>query len=256
MNAFDLSGRRALVVGIANQHSIAYGCARALHRQGAELAVTYLNDKARPHVEPLARELGASLLLPLDVQRDGQLEAVFDAVRSTWNRVDILIHAIAFAPKEDLQGSLFECSAAGFAQAMDVSVHSLLRMTRLALPLMTDGGTILTFTYQGSTRVMDGYQVMGPVKAALESAVRYLADELGPRRIRVHAISPGPIATRAASGLKDFQQQVESAQQRSSLGTAVDIEDVGAAAAFLCSPAARNVTGSTLFIDGGLNFQG
>ena len=139
---------------------------------------------------------------------------------------------------------------------MDVSVHSLLRMTRLALPLMTDGGTILTFTYQGSTRVMDGYQVMGPVKAALESAVRYLADELGPRRIRVHAISPGPIATRAASGLKDFQQQVESAQQRSSLGTAVDIEDVGAAAAFLCSPAARNVTGSTLFIDGGLNFQG
>lgn len=253
---FDLTGKRALVVGIANQHSIAYGCARALRRQGTELAITYLNDKARPYVEPLARELGAAHFLPLDVRVEGQLEAVLAAVGQTWDRLDILVHAMAFAPKEDLQGRLVDCSAAGFALAMDISVHSLIRLTRLALPLMTAGGTILTFTYQGANRVQPGYQVMGPVKAALESVTRYLADELGDQGIRVHALSPGPIATRAASGLKDFDQQLEAARLRSSLGVLIDIDDVGATAAFLCSDAARHLTGSCLYIDGGLNYQG
>lgn len=252
----ELSGKRALVVGIANRQSIAYGCARALRAQGADLALTYLNDKARPHVEPLAIELGATLLEPLDVQREGELDAVFAALASHWGRLDVLVHAIAFAPKADLQGPLLDCSAAGFAQAMDVSVHSWIRMAKLAVPLMSGGGTMLTMSYQGATRVMDGYQLMGPVKAALESTVRYLADELGSRGIRVHALSPGPIATRAASGLLDFARQIETARSRSPLGENVDIDDVGAAAAFLCSPAARRLTGLILPVDAGLSLRG
>jgi len=256
MSRFDLTGRKALVVGIANSQSIAFGIARGLREQGAEIAVTYLNDKARPHVEPCAQLVDAPLLLPLDVQKPGELEAVFESLRATWGRLDILVHSIAFAPKEDLQGSLVNCSAAGFAQAMDVSVHSLLRMTKLALPLMTEGGTILTLTYQGSVRTLEGYQLMGPVKAALESTVRYLADDLGPRGIRVHALSPGPVATRAASGLKDFQRQIDVARHRAPLGTNTQIDDVGGAAAYLCSPAAQHLTGLTLFVDGGLHFQG
>jgi enoyl-[acyl-carrier protein] reductase I len=252
----ELSGKRALVVGIANRQSIAYGCARALRAQGAELALTYLNDKARPHVEPLAIELGATLLEPLDVQREGELDAVFAALASHWGRLDVLVHAIAFAPKADLQGPLLDCSAAGFAQAMDVSVHSWIRMAKLAVPLMSGGGTMLTMSYQGATRVMDGYQLMGPVKAALESTVRYLADELGSRGIRVHALSPGPISTRAASGLLDFARQIETARSRSPLGKNVDIDDVGAAATFLCSPAARHLTGLVLPVDAGLSLRG
>ncbi|MFO0901531.1 MAG: enoyl-ACP reductase FabI [Pirellulales bacterium] len=256
MSRFDLTGKKALVVGIANERSIAFGVARALREQGAELAVTYLNEKARPHVTPCAESIDARLVLPLDVQNPAQLEAVFAGLREAWGRLDILVHSLAFAPKDDLQGPLVDCSAAGFAQAMDISVHSLLRMTKLALPLMNDGGVILTLTYQGSTRTLDGYQLMGPVKAALESCVRYLADELGPRGVRVHALSPGPIATRAASGLKDFQQQIDVARRRSPLGENVDIDDVGGAAAYLCSAAARRLTGLTLFVDGGLHFQG
>ncbi|MFO0817055.1 MAG: enoyl-ACP reductase FabI [Pirellulales bacterium] len=256
MSLGDLSGRRALVVGIANEHSIAYGIARALRGQGAEIAATYLNDKAKPHVEPLARQLDSPLLLPLDVRKEGQMEQMFESIRAHWDRLDILVHSIAFAPKDDLQGALVDCSAAGFAEAMDVSVHSLLRMTKLALPLLTEGGSILTLSYQGATRVMDGYQLMGPVKAALESVVRYLAHELGPRGVRVNAISPGPIATRAASGLKDFQRQIDRARAASPLGQTVTIDDVGAAAAYLCSPGGRHMTGTTLVVDGGVYSQG
>jgi enoyl-[acyl-carrier protein] reductase I len=256
MKMQELSGKRALVVGIANRQSIAYGCARALRARGAELALTYLNDKAKPHVEPLAVELEATLLEPLDVQREGQLEAVFESIKCRWDRLDVLVHAIAFAPKADLQGPLLDCSATGFAQAMDVSVHSWIRMAKLAAPLMSAGGTMLTMSYLGSTRVMEGYQLMGPVKAALESTVRYLADELGERGIRVHALSPGPIATRAASGLLEFARQIELARTRSPLGENVDIDDVGAAAAFLCSPAARHLTGLVLPVDAGLSLRG
>ena len=187
-----LAGTKALVLGIANEHSIAYGCARAFRKLGADLAITYLNEKARPYVEPLAQELEVSILAPLNVQQDGHMEAVFDRIRQTWGRLDIALHAIAFAPKEDLQGGLLNCSAAGFGLAMDVSCHSFVRMARLAAPLMTEGGTLFAMSYHGASKVIPNYAVMGPVKAALESAVRYLAYELGPRHIRVHAVSPGP----------------------------------------------------------------
>ena len=198
MNAPEpvLAGRKALVVGIANDHSIAYGCARAFREAGADLAVSWLNDKARPHVEPLARALEASITGAMDVAMPGELEALFDQVRQKWGRLDILVHSIAYAPLEDLRGGLLDCSAGGFAQAMDISCHSFIRMARLAAPLMTDGGTMFAMSYYGANRVVPNYNVMGPVKAALEASCRYLAYELGPKRIRVHAISPGPLKTR------------------------------------------------------------
>ena len=250
-----LLGKKALVLGIANEHSIAYGCARAFRKLGAELAITYLNDKARPYVEPLARQLEAPVFEPLDVQQIGQLEHVFDRVAQTWGRLDIALHAIAFAPKEDLQGGLLYCSATGFTLAMDVSCHSFVRMARLAAPLMTDGGALIAMSYHGANKVIPNYNVMGPVKAALEAAVRYLAYELGPRGIRVHAVSPGPIKTRASSGLKDFDRLVEQSAERAPVGELVDIDDVGMATAFLAAPFARHMTGSTLYVDGGLNIM-
>lgn len=251
-----LLGQKALVLGIANEHSIAYGCARAFHRLGAELAITYLNDKAKPYVEPLAKELGVSIFERLDVQEPGLLEAVFERVRQSWGHLDIALHAIAFAPKEDLQGGLLDCSATGFALAMDVSCHSFVRMARLAVPLMTDGGTLLAMSYHGAAKVIPNYAVMGPVKAALESAVRYLAHELGPKHIRVHAISPGPVKTRAASGLKDFNLLLSEAAERAPIGELVDIDDVGMATAYFTTPYARRITGSTIYVDAGLNIMG
>ncbi len=251
-----LAGKKALVVGIANEHSIAYGCAKAFRAVGAELAVTYLNDKARPHVEPLAKELGAAIILPLDVQRPGELEALFAAVTERWGRLDILVHSIAFAPKKDLQGGLLDCSAEGFALAMDVSCHSFVRMAKLAAPLMTEGGTMFAMTYRGAEKVVASYNVMGPVKAALESSCRYLAHELGPRGIRVHAISPGPLKTRAASGLKDFDLLLNEAAGRSPIGELVDVDDVGYTCAYLATPYARRVTGETLYVDGGVHIMG
>jgi enoyl-[acyl-carrier protein] reductase I len=250
-----LLGKKALVVGIANEHSIAFGCARALRKVGAELAITYLNDKARIYVEPLARELEAPIFLPLDVQMTGMLEAVFEGIREKWGRLDIALHSIAFAPKDDLQGGLLNCSAAGFGVAMDVSCHSFVRMARLAAPLMTEGGTIFAMSYYGANKVIPNYNVMGPVKAALEASVRYLAYELGPKGIRVHALSPGPIQTRAASGLKDFDLLLNEAAHRAPVGELVDIDDVGMAAAYLATPFARRVTGSTVYVDAGLNIM-
>jgi len=248
-----LAGHRALVVGIANDQSIAYGCAKAFRTAGAEVAVTWLNDKARPHVEPLAKELEATITGPLDVSVPGQLEAIFDAVAKQWGKLDILVHSIAFAPKADLQGGLLDCSAEGFAKAMDVSCHSFIRMARLAAPLMTDGGTMFAMSYLGANRVVQNYNVMGPVKAALEASCRYLALELGTRRIRVHAISPGPLKTRAASGLKDFELLLNEAAEKSPLGEIVDIMDVGYTCAYLATPFAHRITGGTVYIDGGAN---
>jgi len=250
-----LKGSKALVVGIANEHSIAWGCAKAFRELGADLAVTYLNEKARPHVEPLARELEAPLFLPLDVSVDGQLEAVFAAIEKQWGRLDILVHSIAFAPKEDLQGGLINCSAAGFAKAMDVSCHSFVRMARLAAPLMTHGGTMFAMSYYGANKVIPTYSVMGPVKAALESSCRYLAYELGGKGIRVHAISPGPLKTRAASGLKDFDLLLNETAQRAPVGELVDIMDVGFTCAYLATPYARRLSGETLYVDGGVNIM-
>jgi enoyl-[acyl-carrier protein] reductase I len=248
-----LTGHKALVVGIANDQSIAYGCAKAFRNAGAEVAVTWLNEKARPHVEPLARELEATITGELNVAVPGQLEAVFEQIHQRWGKLDIMVHSIAFAPLEDLRGGLLDCSAEGFAKAMDVSCHSFIRMARLAAPLMEEGGTMFAMSYYGANRVVPNYNVMGPVKAALEAACRYLAYELGPKRIRVHAISPGPLKTRAASGLKDFELLLNEATRKAPLGELVDIMDVGYACAYLATPFAHRITGGTVYVDGGTN---
>ncbi|MGZ8312415.1 MAG: enoyl-ACP reductase FabI [Allosphingosinicella sp.] len=248
-----LAGHRSLIVGIANEHSIAYGCAKAFRTAGADLAVTWLNDKSRAYVEPLAGQLEAEIAVPLDVSVPGQLEALFELIGERWGKLDSLVHSIAFAPKEDLQGGLLDCSAEGFAKAMDVSCHSFVRMARLAAPLMTEGGTMFAMSYYGASRVVPNYNVMGPVKAALEAACRYLAYELGPAGIRVHAISPGPLKTRAASGLKDFELLLNEAAKKAPLGELVDIDDVGFACAYLATDFARRITGGTIYVDGGAN---
>jgi len=250
-----LKGAKALVVGIANDQSIAYGCAHAFRELGAELAITYLNEKAKPYVEPLARKLDAPIVMPLDVSTPGMLEAVFERIAKKWGRLDILVHSIAFAPKEDLRGGLLDCSAEGFKVAMDVSCHSFVRMAKLAAPLMKDGGTMFAMSYHGANKVVANYNVMGPVKAALEASCRYLAYELGKKGIRVHAISPGPLKTRAASGLKDFDVLLTQAAGRAPVGELVDIMDVGFACAYLATPYARRMSGETLYIDGGVNIM-
>jgi enoyl-[acyl-carrier protein] reductase I len=251
-----LQGMKALVTGIANEHSIAYGCARAFRELGAEVAITYADDKAKPYVEPLARAMEAPVFMPLNASKPEDFEAVFERIRSEWGRLDILVHSIAWAPKDDLQGGLLNCSAQGFAAAMDISCHSFIRMARLAAPLMTDGGSMFTMSYHGANKVVPNYNVMGPVKAALEASARYLAYELGPQRIRVHAISPGPLKTRAASGLKDFDLLLTEAAERAPLGELVDIMDVGFTCAFLATPYARRLSGETLYVDGGVHIMG
>jgi enoyl-[acyl-carrier protein] reductase I len=250
-----LKGAKALVVGVANEHSIACGCARAFRELGADLAITYLNEKSKPYVEPIAKALEAPIFLPLDVARPGELESVFAAIDRQWGQLDILVHSIAWAPKDDLQGGLLDCTAAGFAKAMDISCHSFVRMAKLAVPLMKKGGTMFAMSYHGANKVVPNYNVMGPVKAALEASCRYLAYELGGKGIRVHAISPGPLKTRAASGLKDFDLLLTEAAQRAPLGELVDIMDVGFTCAYLATPYARRLSGATLYVDGGVNIM-
>jgi enoyl-[acyl-carrier protein] reductase I len=250
-----LEGKKALVVGIANEYSIAYGCARAFHELGADVAITYLNDKARPHVEPLAQAVDSPLFLPLDVSQPGDMEALFKRIKKEWGQLDILVHSIASAKKEDIKGGLIDCSADGFAMAMDISVHSFIRMAKLAAPLMKEGGTMFAMSYHGAAKVVPNYNVMGPVKAALEASCRYLAYELGPQKIRVHAISPGPLKTRAASGLKDFDMLLNQAMARAPVGELVDIMDVGFTCAYLATPYARRMTGDTVYVDGGINIM-
>ncbi|MCH8181359.1 MAG: enoyl-ACP reductase FabI [Proteobacteria bacterium] len=250
-----LAGKKALVVGVANEDSIATGCARAFRLCGADVALTYQNEKARPHVEPVAQAIGAEMLLPLDVTQPAQLDALFDTLATRWGQLDLLVHSIAFAPKADLQSGLLQSSAEGFAMAMDISCHSFLRLARRAVPLMREGGTLFAMSYLGANKVVPNYNLMGPVKAALEASCRYLAYELGPRGIRVHAISPGPIATRAASGLKEFDVLLAHAANEAPLQQAIDTMDVGLTCAHLASPLARHLTGATLYVDGGLNIM-
>lgn len=250
-----LSGKVALVVGVANSHSIAAGCAQAMSDAGAELVLTYVNEKAKPYVEPVAKAVGAKLLLPLDVEAEGQLEAVFDAIKTRWGRLDTLVHSIAFCPAVDLHGRVTDCSRAGFAQAMDISVHSLIRMARLAEPLMTQGGSILTMTYYGGEKVVDHYNVMGPVKAALDATMRALAVELGPKQIRVNAISPGPLHTRAGSGIAHFDALIDAARARAPEQSLVTIKDVGDVAVMLASDGAHSISGDTAYVDGGLHVR-
>ena len=252
----SLQGKKGLVVGIANEHSIAWGCARAFRDAGAELAVTWFNDKSRPYVEPLAQQLDAGIFLPLDVEQPVQLEALFEAIAGRWGRLDFLVHSIAFAPKTDLHGRVVDSSRDGFARAMDISCHSFARMARLAEPLMKEGGSLMTMSYVGAEEVIADYGVMGPVKAALEASVRYLAAELGPKGIRVNAVSPGPLATRAASGIPNFDALLEQAAQRSPMRRLVDIGEVGALCAFLASDVASAMTGNTLYVDAGYHILG
>jgi len=250
-----LKGTKVLVCGIANEHSIAYGCAKAFRELGADLAITYLNEKSKAYVEPLARELDAEIFMPLDVAVPGELDAVFARIEKDWGRLDSFVHSIAWAPYEDLRGGLLNCSADGFAKAMDVSCHSFVRMARLSAPLMKNGGTMFAMSYYGANKVVSNYNVMGPVKAALEASARYLAYELGPRGIRVHPVSPGPLKTRAASGLKDLDLMLADAAQRAPLGELVDIMDVGFTCAFLATPYARRLSGETVYVDGGVHIM-
>lgn len=253
---FALTGQKALIVGVANDQSIAYGIAAALRRQGADLAITYLNAKAEPHVRPLAEALGAEIIAPLDVRSSDDTDALFAEIASRWGRLDTLVHSIAFCPKDDLHGRVVDCSAAGFAEAMDISVHSFLRLIRKSEPLMAAGGTCMTVSFYGAEKVVEHYNIMGPVKAALEAATRYAAAELGPKRISVHALSPGPLKTRAASGIAEFDDLLNAAAERAPTHLLATIEDVGAYAAFLASREAANVTGGVHAIDGGYSIIG
>ncbi len=254
--AIDLAGKKGLVIGMANEHSIAYGCARAMRRLGADLALTYANERTEPFVRPLLVQLESSIIHVCDVEKPGDMEAVFTAIRENWGRLDFVLHAVAYAPKEDLHGRVVDCSQPGFARAMDVSCHSFIRMAKLAEPLMTQGGTLLTMSYYGAQKVIDHYNIMGPVKAALEAVVRELASELGPKGIRVHALSPGPILTRAASGIEHFDELLEQAARTSALHELVTIDDVGEVAASLVSDWSKRMTGNVVFVDGGCHIHG
>jgi enoyl-[acyl-carrier protein] reductase I len=251
INAQLLRGRRGLIVGIANDRSIAWGCARAFRAFGAELAITYLNEKAKTYVEPLAHEVEAPIFMPMDMAVPGQIEAVFDRIASTWGELDFVVHSIAFSPRDTLGGRVVDVPREGFLTTMDISCWSFIRMAHLAEPLMKNGGTLFTMTYYGSQMVVENYNIMGVAKAALESAVRYLAAELGPKGIRVHAISPGALATRAASGIPEFDELLEKTRTKAPARELISIEDVGVATAFLAHDAARLITGQVLYIDGG-----
>jgi enoyl-[acyl-carrier protein] reductase I len=222
-----LAGKVGLVTRIANERSVAAGCAHAFHEAGAEHVLTS-REKSRSFVMPVAEAIKPRLLLPLDVEIDGALESVFEQIQSTFGRLDFVLHSIAFCPKQDFHGRVTDCSREGFARAMDVSVHSFIRMARLAEPLMHAGGCLLTVSHYGAEKVLEHYNIMGPVKAALEGTMRYLAAELGPQGIRVNALSPGPLKTRAASGIEHFDELMDEARVRAPVRRLVTIEDVGA----------------------------
>lgn len=251
----NLKGKKGLVIGIANEHSIAWGCAKAFYEAGAELAITYLNDKAEPYVKPLSDQVKATIFLPLDVQNEDQMNQLFKEIEDKWGRLDFVLHSIAYAPKQDLLGRLVDSSLDGFLMAMDISCHSFLRIAKLSEPLMKKGGCLLTISYYGAEKVVENYDLMGPVKAALEACVRYAAAELGKSHIRVNAISSGAIATRAASGIAHFEDLLEQSRQHAPEHENIAIDSVGAYARFLVSDDARLVTGSTVYVDGGLNIM-
>jgi len=246
-----LEGKKGLIAGIANEHSIAWGCAQAFRALGAELAVTYLNDKAKPYVERLAREVEAPIFMPLDVREPNQLETLFQEISSRWGELDFVVHSLAFSPKDTLVNRVVDAPREGFLTTMDISCWSFIRMAHLAEPLMRNGGALFTMTYYGSQMVVEHYNIMGVAKAALEASVRYIAAELGPKGIRVHAISPGPLATRAASGIPEFDELLEKAKSKAPARKLVSSLDIGFAVAFLAHDAARLITGETLYIDGG-----
>ena len=253
-----LAGKRALIVGVATDRSIAWGIAQALHREGAELAFSYLNDKMKERVEPLAASLGARLTMPLDVTQDAQLEEAFALLRREWGELDIVVHAVAYAPREALTGTFLTATTReGFRIAHDISSYSLTALARHAQPLMTGRrGALLTLSYLGAVRSIPGYNVMGVAKASLEASVRFLAADLGPVGIRVNAISAGPVKTLAAAGIPGFRKMLARVEEVAPLRRNVTLEEVGNAAAFLCSDLASGITGDILYVDSGFSTVG
>jgi enoyl-[acyl-carrier protein] reductase I len=251
-----LSGKKALIFGVANDRSIAWGIAQALHREGAELGFTFLGEALEKRVRPLAASVGSQLVLPCDATKDEEIAAVYAEVAKVWGKFDILIHAMAYARKEDLEGAFMDTSRDGFLLAMNVSAFSLLAVTRPAVPLLNVGGSVLTLTYYGSDRVMPNYNVMGVAKAALESSVRYLAADLGPMGIRVNAISAGAIKTLASSGIAGIRAKIKLSEQASPMRRNVTQDEVGNSALYLCSDLGSGVTGEIHFVDNGVNIMG
>lgn len=252
----DLKGKRGIVFGVANEHSMAAGCLKAIIEQGGECAVTYQSEKSRPYVESFVNSMPIAELLPCDVQDESSIKEVFSWADRKWGNLDFIIHSIAFAPHEELYHAVIDSKQESFNMAIDISCHSLIRLSRLAAPLMKKSGSILTMSYYGAEKVIDHYRIMGPIKAALEATVRYLAAELGPKNIRVSAISPGPIATRAASGLEDFHELLSQAEKNSAMKRLVSVEEVGSLAAFLVSDGSSGMTGQTIYVDAGYHIMG
>ena len=251
-----LEGKRAVVFGVANDRSIAWAISQALHEEGAELAFTYAGEVLEKRVRPLAEGIGSKIILPCDVTKDEEIEKVFQTLRREWGKLDILIHAVAYAAKEDLSNPYVQTTRAGFHLALDISAYSLVVLARQAAQLMEEGGSVLTLTYVGSERVIPNYNVMGVAKAALEAGVRYLAYDLGPKKIRVNAISAGPIRTLAASGIAGFKDMLHYVGDRAPLKRNIDAEEVGRTALYLVSDLASAVTGEVLHVDAGYSIMG
>ena len=250
-----MDGKRGVIFGVANGKGMAWGIAQELHKAGAELAFTYLNEALEKRVRPLAESLGAKIILPCDVASDDDISEVFKALGQEWGKIDFVVHAVAFANREDLKNAFSQTSREGFAMAMDISAYSLVAMTRYAIPLMSAGGSIVAMSYLGAVMAVPGYNVMGVAKAALESSVRYLAAELGRQNIRVNAVSAGPIKTLAASGIGNFKDKLHVMEERSPLGRTVSQEEVGKASLYLLSDLASGVTGEVHYVDGGFNIS-
>lgn len=248
-----LAGRRGLVVGVANKRSLAWGIARRAHREGAELAFTFQGDALERRVRPLAASIGSTFVEPLDVTDDGRIDAVFAGLKERWGRLDFLVHSVAFANREDLLGRTVDTSRAGFATALDISCYSLIALARAAEPLMTEGGSIVAMTYYGASKATPNYNVMGIAKAALEASIRYLAVDLGPKNIRVHGISAGPVRTLAASGVSGMRSMLKVMPERAPLQRNITVDDVGATAAYLLSDLSAGTTGGIHFVDAGFN---
>ncbi len=248
-----LDGKKGLIIGVANKKSIAWGIAQACHDHGAQLGFTFLNEALEKRVRPLAESLNSELIVPCDVQDDVQMDATFAAVRDQWGELDFVVHAVAFAHGDDLKGGVSDVSRDGFKMALDISAYSLIATANRAKALMTNGGSILTLTYLGAERVVPNYRLMGIAKAALEASTRELAAELGEKKIRVNAISAGPIKTLAASGISDFKNLLGAFQDRSPLRTLVTPEDVGGSALYFLSDLSRAVTGEVHYVDAGFN---
>ena len=248
-----MTGKRGIIFGVANDKSIAWGVAQQLHAAGAELAFTYLNEALEKRVRPLAESLDAKIILPCDVQDEAQLQSVFDELKEQWGTIDFVVHAIAFANRDDLKNPFSQTTREGFRLALDISAYSLVSMTRCAVPLMREGGSIVTMTYLGAVRSVPAYNVMGVAKAALESSVRYLAAELGQQGVRVNAVSAGPIKTLAASGVANFKEKLRVMEERAPLKRLVTQEEVGKSTLYLLSDLASGVTGEIHYVDGGFS---